>query len=102
MEHLGCCVLVNGRSAYVIYIMCINVIQLRFSLFLITVPSSSIDSVFHHEHSITEFTAMPYKTPTLPPISFSILILLGILTEAYNLNVQLFTAIPSNRSVNPL
>ena len=45
---------------------------------------------------------MPYKTPTLPPISFSILILLGILAEAYNLNVQLFTAIPSNRSVNPL
>ena len=71
MEHLGWGVLVKGRGVSEMYIMRISVTALCFSIFLITVISSSLYSIFHHEHAGIESTTMPHKTSTFPPISFS-------------------------------
>lgn len=102
VKYSGWGVLVKGRGVSEMNIMCMNVVTVYFSICMITVTSSSIDFIFPHEDARIESTSKPHKTPTLPPISLSILILLVILSEIYSLNVQPFTALPFNRSVNPL
>ena len=102
VEHSGWGVSVKGRGVSEMYIMHINVVAMYFSICVITITSSSLDFIFPHGHARIEYTSKPHKTPTLPRISFSFLILFVILTETYTLNVQPFTALPFNRSVNPL
>ena len=102
VKYSGWGVLVKGRGVSEIYIMHIHELAVYFSICVITITSSSLDFKYRKIQSSMKHSATTHKTPTLPPISFSFLILSVILSETYTLNVKPFTTLPSNRSVNPL